>query len=168
MDSTTLDNLKAAFAGESQANRKYLAFAQKAEEDGFKNTALLFTAIAQAETVHAMKHFKTIGGVGSTVENLQTAMTGENYEVTEMYPAFVSQAEEVEESAALLTFNAALAAEKEHEKMYADALQAVSEGMDIEVTKVSVCPVCGYTVIGDAPDNCPVCNVPGEKFIVFE
>ncbi|NMC04921.1 MAG: rubrerythrin family protein [Candidatus Lokiarchaeota archaeon] len=163
MDGKTLDDLKAAFAGESQANRKYLAFSKKAAEEGFKGVALLFKAIAEAETVHALSHLNMFG-VGSTVENLQAAIKGENYEVTTMYPGFLKDAEGASEKAASKSIKFALEAEKIHERMYIDALQKIMDNKDIDVKKISVCGVCGHTVFGDAPDTCPVCNAKKSAF----
>ncbi|MHA1792109.1 MAG: rubrerythrin family protein [Promethearchaeota archaeon] len=168
MDESTLEKLKAAFAGESQANRKYLAFAEKAEKEGFKNVALLFKAIAYAETVHALNHFE-IFGVSSTLENLKAAMAGEHYEVNEMYPEFKKVAEAANEKQAIRSFSFALEAEKIHEQMYSDAIKAVESGKDfnIEGQKISICTVCGHTIFGDAPDECPICKAKKEKFKVF-
>jgi rubrerythrin len=164
MDAKTLKDLKDAFAGESQANRRYLAFSKKAAEENFPGVALLFKAIAEAETVHALRHFN-LYSLASTLENLKEAAKGENYEVTTMYPGFIKDA--AKEKAASMSFNGAIAAEKEHEKMYLDAILKVSENEDIDIQKVSVCPVCGYTVIGDAPDECPVCKAKQEVFMEF-
>nr|MDO8110545.1 rubrerythrin family protein [Candidatus Sigynarchaeota archaeon] len=166
MDAKTLDDLKAAFAGESQANRKYLAFSKKAAEEGLKGVALLFKAIAEAETVHALNHLKLIG-IGSTLENLKAALQGENYEVTTMYPGFKADAEKAKEKGAIMSISGALAAEKQHEKLYADAIIKVSDNKDIDVKKVSVCSVCGHTVIGDAPDECPVCKAKKKMFTTY-
>ncbi len=162
MDEKTLEDLKVAFAGESQANRKYLAFSKKAAAEKFMGVALLFKAIAEAETVHAINHFNLFG-VGSTVENLQAAIKGENYEVTTMYPGFLTDADGAGEKAASKSMKDALEAEKIHERMYIDALQSIMDNKDIDVKKLAVCSVCGYTAIGDAPDNCPICK--GKKAV---
>ena len=167
MDEKTLEDLKSAFAGESQANRRYLAFSIKAADEGFKGIALLFKAIAEAETVHAMNHLKLFG-VGTTVENLKAAIKGENYEVTTMYPAFKADAEHAKEKAAIQSINGALEAEKLHEKLYIEALQKAMGNKDLDVKKVSVCGVCGYTVIGDAPDSCPVCKAKKALFKIID
>lgn len=167
MDEKTLEDLKNAFAGESQANRKYLAFSKIAEKEGFKGVSLIFKAVAEAETIHALNHFKLFG-VGSTADNLKAAIKGENYEVTTMYPEFKDDAENANESEALKTFNYAIEAEKIHEKFYIDALQKVLENEDMDVEKVSVCKVCGHTVIGDAPDECPVCGSKSKSYLVIE
>ena len=160
---STTDNLKAAFAGESQANRRYLAFAKKADADGFPQVARLFRAAAAAETVHALAHFRVLGEVKSTAENLQTAVNGENYEATTMYPDFLKEAEAAGERKAINTFSNALAVEKTHEGLYREALETLgkSEG---EQYDYYVCPVCGHTHKRSAPDRCPVCGTPGSRF----
>ena len=161
----TIDNLKAAFAGESQANRKYLAFAKKADADGLKQIAKLFRAAAEAETVHAHAHFRVMGGVGSTEENLNAAIAGEGYEVKEMYPAFVAEAEKEGNKAALGSFKNALAVEKVHHALYTGALEAFKQGTDLKGDRIWVCPVCGNTVIGaEPPAKCDVCCVASDKF----
>ena len=160
----TNDNLQAAFAGESQANRKYLAFAKKAESDGYPQVAKLFRAAAAAETVHAHAHLRVMGGIKSTTENLQAAIDGEGYEFTEMYPDFVKEAESEGNQPAVYSFKNALAVEEVHHGLYNEALEAVKAGSDLPETKVYVCEVCGNTVRGEAPDKCPICNAPREKF----
>lgn len=160
----TSDNLQAAFAGESQANRKYLAFAKKAESDGFPQVARLFRAAAAAETVHAHAHFQVMKGVKSTAENVQAAIDGEGYEYKEMYPQFLSEAEAEGDQGAVRTFKYALAVEETHHGMYAQALEAVQAGRDLPGGPIFVCPYCGHTVWGEAPDRCPVCNTAKEKF----
>lgn len=160
----TNDNLKEAFAGESQANRKYLAFAKKAEQDGFPQVAKLFRAAAEAETVHAHAHFRVMGGVEGTQENLQTAILGEGFEFKEMYPKFVSEAEAEGNKPAVMSFKNALAVEEIHHGLYSKALEAVNSGSDMPQTKIFVCAVCGNTVEGAAPDKCPVCGAPQERF----
>ena len=161
----TIDNLKAAFAGESQANRKYLAFAKKADADGLKQIAKLFRAAAEAETVHAHAHFRVMGGVGSTGENLEAAIAGEGYEVKEMYPTFVAEAETEGNKGALVSFRTALAVEKVHHALYTGALEAFKQGRDLKGNRIWVCPVCGNTVIGEEPPaKCDVCGVAGDKF----
>jgi rubrerythrin len=162
---STNDNLQEAFAGESQANRKYLAFAEQAEKDGFTNVARLFRITAEAETIHAMGHLKAMGGVGSTAENLQAAINGETHEYKEMYPPMVDQAEK-EGHKAKRMFNYAVQAEEVHAKLYAMALEAVKNGQDLAPdTKFYLCPVCGHVEIGEAPESCPICHTKGSKFI---
>ena len=161
---STKDNLKSAFAGESQANRKYLAFAKKADADGFPQVAKLFRAAAEAETVHAHAHFKALGGIGDTAANLESAVDGEGYEFKEMYPPFLKEAEADGDDAAARSFRFALAVEEIHHGLYEKALESVKGGSDLPETPIHVCPVCGNTFEGDLPDKCPVCNVPKEKF----
>ncbi len=158
------ENLKAAFAGESQANRKYLAFAKKADVDGYPQVAKLFRAAAEAETIHAHAHFKVLGGVGETTSNLETAVEGEGYEFREMYPKFLAEAEAEGNDAAVRSFRFALAVEEIHHGLYEKALTAVKGGGDLPGMPIYVCPVCGNTFEGETPDKCPVCNVPKEKF----
>jgi rubrerythrin len=161
----TSENLKAAFAGESQANRKYVAFAKKADAEGFKQIARLFRATAEAETVHALAHFRVIGGVKGTAENLQAAIAGEGHEFKEMYPAFIKAAETEGNKGAVHSFKDAMAVEEIHHGLYSKALEAQKAGKDLEPARVWVCPVCGNTVIGEEPpDKCPICNAPKEKF----
>ncbi len=168
MRAMTEQNLKDAFAGESQAHMKYLAFAAKAEKDGYAKVALLFKAIAYAEQVHAINHLRELGGIGDTTDNLAAAFGGENFEVEEMYPAYQVVAELQQEKGAQRSIHFALEAEKIHEDMYREAKKLVDAGKDIDVSKVSICPVCGHTVYGDPEERCPICNVPPEKYVGFE
>jgi len=163
----TDDNLRAAFAGESQAHMRYLIFAEKAEDEGFPNVARLFRAIAYAEQVHATNHFKTLGDLGASSKNLEAAIGGESFEVEEMYPVFNEVAKFQGEKGGERTTRWALEAEKIHAGMYQKAKQAVAEGRDIEIAKVQICSVCGYTVEGDAPDRCPICGATKDKFMAF-
>lgn len=160
----TPDDLKAAFAGESQANRRYLAFAKKADEDGYTQIAKLFRAVAHAETVHALNHLRALGEVKSLEENLQAAAAGENYEVVHMYPAFIKDAESESEKKALTSFRWAWEVEKVHEALYCKTLEEVKAGKPQEEFDYYVCPVCGYTHERNAPDRCPVCGTPGTRF----
>jgi rubrerythrin len=162
---TTMDDLQEAFAGESQANRKYLAFAKKAEEDGLPQVAKLFRAAAEAETVHAHAHLRVMGGIKSTTENLEAAIEGEGFEFQEMYPKFLAQAQEEGLKPAEFSIKNALAVEEIHHGLYSKALEAVKTGSDLPTTSIYVCPVCGNTVEDSAPDACPVCNVPGSRFM---
>jgi rubrerythrin len=164
----TQDNLQAAFAGESQANRKYLAFAKKAEDDGYPQVARLFRAASEAETVHAHAHLRVLGGIQGTAENLQDAIDGEGYEFKTMYPEFLAAAEKEGSKPAMFSFKNALAVEEIHHGLYMEALNAVRSGSDLPQTKIYVCPVCGNTVKGEPPDNCPICNVPKERFVEVE
>jgi rubrerythrin len=162
--SKSTDNLQAAFAGESQANRKYLAFAKKADQEGFPQVAKLFRAAAAAETVHAQSHFRAMDGVKGTAENLQAAISGESYEVISMYPPMLADAEAEGNKRAALTFKYALAVEQIHEALYRKAAEAISGGKDLPETEFYVCPVCGFTHEGKLEGRCPVCNTLGEKF----
>ena len=160
----TEQNLKDAFAGESQANRKYLAFAKKAQEDGFPNIARLFRTAAEAETIHAHGHLDALGGIKSTAENLQAAIGGETYEYTQMYPPMLSQAT-ADKHAAKRMFGYAVRAEEVHAKLYQMALDAAKQGKDLTETKFYLCPVCGYIELGDPPASCPICGELGDEFI---
>lgn len=160
----TQDNLKEAFAGESQANRKYLAFAQKADSDGFPMVAKLFRAAAEAETVHAHAHLRVLNGVKSTPENLQEAIDGEGFEFQKMYPQFLADAQSEDQKGAEVSFRNALAVEEIHHGLYSKASEAVKTGTDLSAAAVFVCSVCGNTVLGEAPDQCPVCGVPKDRF----
>lgn len=160
---TTLENLKAAFAGESQANRKYLAYAKKAEKDGFAQIARLFRAAAEAETVHAHGHLAAMGGVGTTLENLRDALAGETWEHTQMYPPMKEQAER-EGHRARVMFGWALEAEEVHARLYRTALEAVQAGRDLEAGEVHLCLVCGHVHLGDLPEKCPICGAPASRY----
>ncbi|MHC4695372.1 MAG: rubrerythrin family protein [Planctomycetota bacterium] len=161
---STQDNLKEAFAGESQANRKYLAFAKQAEKDGFQNVARLFRTTAEAETMHALGHFSAMGGVSATAENLQAAIDGETYEYTEMYPPMLEQANSDGHKAKRM-FGYAVKAEEVHAKLYAQALEAVRQGKDLTQTEFYLCPICGHIEFGQPPATCPVCGAKAEKFV---
>ena len=165
---STSENLKEAFAGESQANRKYLAFGKKAQDEGFTQVAKLFRAAADAETVHAHAHLRVLGGIRSTQENLQEAIEGEGHEFKNMYPGFLAEAEEEGNKPAAVSFKNALAVEEVHHGLYSEALNAVSSGSDLPETKIYVCKVCGNTVKGQAPDKCPICNAASNKFIEIQ
>ncbi len=160
----TMDNLQEAFAGESQANRKYLAFAKKAEADSLPQVAKLFRAAAEAETIHAHAHLRVMGGIGSTAENLAAAIAGEGEEFKSMYPKFVAEAQAEGNKQAEYSFQNALAVEEIHHGLYSKALKAVQTGGDLPAAKIFVCPVCGNTVENGVPDTCPICHVPGSKF----
>lgn len=162
------EGLKEAFAGESQANRKYLAFAEKADKDGFPQVAKLFRAAAAAETVHAHNHLKVLGGVKSTIENLKAAVEGEHYEFNSMYPEFIKAAQDEGNKAAERTFNFANEVEKIHHKLYEIALKVVESGKDLEQKEIHICPVCGYTHEGSLPDKCPVCGALKKVFKKIE
>jgi rubrerythrin len=157
---STEDNLKDAFAGESQANRRYLAFAKKAEEEGHKQVAKLFRAAAEAETVHALNHLNILG-VGITEENLKEAIKGEHYENTEMYPKFIEEAKTEGNEQANMSFSGANEVEKIHEELYKKALENLGKNEELDYY---VCSVCGNTVEGESPDVCIICGQPKEKF----
>ena len=162
--SCTPDNLQAAFAGESQANRRYLFFADKADEEGYPQIARLFRAAAEAETVHARNHLEVMGGVGTTMGNLETAVKGENYEFVTMYPQFIEHAREDKNQKAEVSFSLANTVEKIHHELYQKALEAVKTGQQPKEEPYFVCQVCGNTVGGEAPERCPVCGAPRTKF----
>ncbi len=165
----TIENLQAAFAGESQANRKYLAFAKKAEDEGKPEIARLFRAAAAAETVHAHAHLRVMKGVGTTEENLKAAIAGEAYEFQTMYPGFVAAAEKEGEKGALASFRNALTVEKTHHDLFAQALATLQAGADRSASEIWVCPVCGHTHVGpEAPERCPVCNALQKMFSKVE
>ncbi|MCE5328060.1 MAG: rubrerythrin family protein [Planctomycetaceae bacterium] len=160
----TNENLKEAFAGESQANRTYLAFAKKADAEGRPQIAKLFRAAAEAETVHAHAHLRVLGGVKGTADNLQAAVDGEGHEFQSMYPKFVAEAQEEKNQAALMSFRNAMAVEKIHHGLYAQALATFNEGRDLPAVKIHICQICGNTILGDAPDQCPICGAPRAQF----
>jgi rubrerythrin len=164
--SKTQENLKEAFAGESQANRKYLAFAKKADAEGFPQVAKLFRAAGAAETVHAHAHLKAMDGVGSTEENLRAAVDGETHEFKNMYPGMIAAAKEEGFKKAERSFNYANQVEEVHAGLYGKALATL--GQEAEPVDYYVCPVCGHTVEGKPTDKCPVCGAPADRFFVVE
>jgi len=159
----TLDNLMAAFAGESQANRKYLAYSKKAEKEGKLNAAKLFKAASDAETLHALKHFDVAGKVSSTTDNLKDAVAGETHEYKEMYPDFVKIAEAEGNQAAVMSFNFAMKAEEVHARLYQEALETVDQTDEIFYY---LCPVCG-NIEKFIPERCSICGAPGSMFIKY-
>ena len=161
---TTLENLKDAFAGESQANQKYRAFAKAAEKDGFVNIAKLFRTTAEAERIHAEGHLKAMDGLGSTVDNLKAAIEGETYEFTEMYPPMYEQADK-EGHRAKKMFKWALDVEAVHARLYKLALETAERGEDLPEGKIYLCPVCGDIEFGTPPEKCPYCGVKGEMYV---
>ena len=162
--STTPDNLAAAFAGESQANRKYLAFAKAADGEGLPGVARLFRAAAEAETVHAHNHLRVMGGVGKTADNLKAAVAGETYEFTTMYPEFIKAAGAEKSAEAVRSFTLANRVEQIHAALYQKAAAAVAGGKDLPPTVFYVCQVCGNTVEGAAPGQCPICGAAKIQF----
>ncbi|MFP4315050.1 MAG: rubrerythrin family protein [Desulfovibrionales bacterium] len=181
MHQTTEQNLINAFGGESQANMRYRHFAMQAEQENFSNVARLFQAISHAEFIHAGDHYRELGhlkegrvansmaafGPGKTSRNLELSIMGEEYEITEMYPVFIEIAKFQGESGAQRSFEWSYATEKEHKKLFERAKEAVDSGRDLEIGPIQVCNVCGFTLEGDAPDNCPVCKAKREKFESF-
>jgi len=177
----TADFLRSAYGGESAAHMRYLIWGDMAEKEGFPNIKRLFYAIAYAEQAHATNHFKELGeqvgpatvtcgaefGAGKTVDNLQGAIDGERHEVEQMYPVYLNAAEFQNEKGAQRAYHFALEAEKIHVKLFEDAQKSAREGKDINIQKVYICPVCGYTVVDNAPDVCPVCGAKKEMFKEF-
>ena len=164
----TDENLKAAFQGESQANRLYLAFAKKADEEGFPQIAKLFRAAAEAETVHAHNHLKVMGQIKTTADNLGTAVSGETFEFKKMYPEFIEEAKKEGNKKAEVSFEFATKVEEIHAAMYQKALDALKKKAQPPKADYWVCPVCGNTFEGSAPDKCPICSTPKEKFILIK
>jgi len=154
--------LKEAFAGESQANRRYLAFAEAADKEGFKQAAKLFRAAAEAETIHAIAHLKALKAIHSTKENLQEAIGGETHEFTKMYPEMIAAAKAENNQDAMISFYRANEVEKVHAALYQGLLDGL--GKDSEEYPYYVCPVCGYTAGKEAPETCPVCGAKGKLF----
>jgi rubrerythrin len=160
----TTEDLKEAFAGESQANQKYRAFAARAEQDGFPNVARLFRTTAEAERIHAEGHLKSLDGVGTTADNLKAAIAGETYEFTEMYPPMLQRASEAGHKAKRM-FGYAVEAEAVHAQLYALALEAVAQGQDLTETAFYLCPVCGHIEFGQPPEACPICGAKASRFV---
>lgn len=160
----TNENLMKAFTGESEANRKYLAYAFQAENEGYKNIARVFRAIAEGETIHALKHLEAAGKIGNTLENLDDAAKGEEYEYTSMYPGFIEEAEKEEHKKAKRSFELANEAEKVHGKNYENLKKVVEKGEDMEDTEIKLCPVCGWVGFEEIPERCPICGAASSKF----
>ena len=167
MKKMTEQDLNAAFGGESMAHMRYLISAERAEREGKPNIARLFRAISHAEQVHATNHLRNLGMIKSTAENLTTALEGEEFEVEEMYPAYLAVATLQEERGAERSFHYALEAEKIHASMYRSAREKAEAGEDIQLATVYICPVCGHTVEGEAPDRCPICGARKERYKAF-
>ncbi len=158
MKTMTTKNLQDAFAGESQAHMKYMVFADQAEREGLPNVARLFRAASYSEQMHATAHLRALGGVNATPKNLEAAQGGEDFEVAEMYPAFMAAAKEQEEKAAFASMDRALQAEKVHSKLYGRARETVGAKKDLDLATIFVCETCGFTIEGASPDKCPVCG----------
>lgn len=167
MHKMTEDALKASFAGESQAHVKYHVFSEKAKQEQKPNVARLFAAASYAEQVHAAAHLRALNGAGSTAENLAVAITGEGFEVDEMYPAYMAIADTQSEAQAKVAFHRANEAEKVHKSLYIKAKEAVDTGGDVEIGDVWVCPVCGFTAEGEKVEKCPLCGVSSDRFMKF-
>ena len=163
---STKENLNEAFAGESQANQKYRAFAKKAEREGYPNIAKLFATTSEAERIHAEGHLGALDGISSTIENLKASVAGETYEFKEMYPPMYELANS-ENHKAKRMFQYALKVEEVHSKLYQLAIKAVEQGKDLDVTQIYLCPVCGNIEFGEPPENCPICGTLGSKFIKY-
>jgi len=163
----TEENLKAALSGESQASQKYLAFSAQARAEGYPNVARLFEAVAYAESTHARNHLSVLGGIGTTAENLKAAFDGETFEIDEMYAAYDAVAKLQGNPEAQTTIRYAKAAEADHQAIYERTSKVEATGNDLDETPVRVCPICGHTVIGDAPDECPRCGTAGVHFRAF-
>ncbi|MEJ2252100.1 MAG: rubrerythrin family protein [Candidatus Lokiarchaeota archaeon] len=182
MRDITQQNLVNAFGGESMAHMRYLHFAETAEKEGFPEVARLFRAISHAEFIHAGDHYRELKhlkmgivansmgafGPGNTTENLGLGIDGETFEITEMYPTYIEVAKFQDEKGALRTFEWAIATEREHKKLYEKAKSAIDENKKLDLGPIQVCEVCGYTLEGEAPDNCPICNAKKEKFKEFK
>lgn len=166
--SKTPQNLKDAFSGESQANRTYLAFAKKAEQEGLSQIARLFRAAAYAETIHAFNHLKIIGKIKSSLENLKTAVSGETFEFDEMYPKYIETAKQEGKKKATWSFDVANKVEKIHAKLFSKAIEDLENNRDLANTDYYVCEVCGNTVQGVAPEKCPICGAPKKQFKLIQ
>jgi len=166
--SKTSDNLEAAFAGESQASRKFLYFSEKADVEGHKQIARLFRAASDAETVHARNHLKVMQGINSTTDNLKAAIGGEHYEFTNMYPDFIKQADAEGNKKANDSFDLANRVEQIHHRLYQAALALLEKGQDMTEKPIYVCQYCGNTVEGEAPDRCPICGMPKKMFKLID
>lgn len=164
----TTENLKAAFAGESQANRRYLAFAKKAEKEGLPQVAKLFKAAAHAETVHALNHINVMDAVKSTLDNLKAAVSGETFEFDQMYPGYIETAKTEGNKKASWSFDVANKVEKIHAGLFSKAIKNLTDNKQVAETDYYVCEVCGNTVEGEAPDVCPICGAPKQKFKKIE
>jgi rubrerythrin len=162
--SKTIENLKEAFAGESQANLRYLAYAQKAEEEALFQIAKLFKAAAEAETVHAHNHLRVLSGIKSTQENLETAVSGETFEFKTMYPEYLAKAEDEGNKQAAWSFDVANQVEQIHAKLFSKAIDTLQKGEKPISVDYFVCSVCGNTVEGKPPSKCPICGAPEAKF----
>ncbi|MFP4105733.1 MAG: rubrerythrin family protein [Phycisphaerae bacterium] len=181
MHDMTAANLRSAFGGESQAHMRYLIWGNKAEKDGFPHVARMFRAISRAEQAHATGHFKALRnvegafdvtsaagfGLGTTSNNLAGAIEGETFEINEMYPAYLEVAKMQDVKGAQQSMTYALSAEKIHAAWFTKAKKSVDDGKDFEIGTIQICPVCGHTMEGEAPDQCPICKAKGSLYIEF-
>jgi rubrerythrin len=167
MKQMTQNNLQAAFAGESQAHLRYLVYADVAEREGLANVARLFRAASFSEQIHATNHLRALGGVATTAKNLGVVLGGENFEIEEMYPAYIQVATLQDEKAPLTSMQRAFEAEKVHSKLYTHAKEAIEAKKDVALKEVYVCEVCGYTMEGEAPERCPICGAVHTRFRKF-
>ena len=166
--SKSIESLKGAFAGESQANRRYLTFARKAEEEGFWQVAKLFRAAAEAETIHALNHFRIMGEIKSTVENLEAAVSGETFEYTKMYPEYLNIAKQEGNHQAVWSFNVANKVEQVHAGLFLKAVESLRNNKDLEKIDYYVCNICGNTIEDTAPEKCPFCGAPKKEFFKID
>lgn len=162
--SQTFENLREAFTGESQANRRYIAFSKRAEDEGYPQVAKLFRAASEAETVHALNHLRIMKEVKSTLENLNTALEGESFEYSKMYPGFIEQAKKENKSDVVWSFDVANKVEQIHAGLFTKAIKSLKIEKKMESIDYYVCQVCGNTVEDKAPDKCPICGAPSQKF----
>jgi rubrerythrin len=167
MKKLTENSLRAALAGESQAHLKYKFYAEQAKKENLPNIARLFEAASMSEQVHAGNYLKVLNEEGKTAENLDRALQGETFEVEDMYPAYIAVAKEQGENKAVMFFQAALATEKVHAGLYSRAKEAAQQGKDVELSEIYICPVCGFAMEGEAPERCPICGTPKDKFVKF-
>lgn len=177
----TADFLRSAYGGESMAHMRYIIWGDEAERDGYPNIARLFRAVAYAEWAHAKNHFNVLKdqvgdatvtagaefGNTNIVENLQGAIDGERHEVEQMYPVYLESAKFQDEKDAQRAFHYALEAEKIHVELFQKAQDSARQGKDIEADTIYICPVCGFTEIGDNVEKCPVCGVSKDRFKAF-
>lgn len=163
----TKKNLQEAFKGESAASKTYELFSEKAKKEGYENLARLFKAAAFSESVHAENHLKAAREIGDSIENLKKAISGEAYEIAQMYPSFIQLAKDEGQDDAVRTFEWAYETEKAHKDYFEEALNAIQEGKDIETEEIAVCKGCGFTMVGEIPERCPICGAPKSRFELF-
>lgn len=181
MQAMTAANLRSAYGGESMAAMRYTVWASRASGENLPNVQRLFRAAAHSEQTHAWNHFTLLAsvpgdatviagaafGLGTTTDHLEWAAGGEGFEITEMYPAYILVAEAQGERAAMNSMKKALEAEKVHQALFRKAWEAVNAGDDFDDEPIHVCDRCGFTMHGDAPEECPVCGAKRADFVVF-